>query len=112
VLAEIDKPHKKFKWAAGLSVLFISLMFIAINIVYVSIICLIRRTSNSYCLQAAVIPKSELFSGIDVGARFFQLTIGKAINNPSLSIRFFNGLKAVSGIGNIILVTFTAARGK
>ena len=49
--------------------------------------------------------------GIDVGARFFQLTNGNAIKNDNHTLRFYSGLKALSAIGNIIVATFTAARG-
>lgn len=63
--------------------------------------------------QAAIIPKKELFTagGIDVGARFFQLTIGHAITNPHHLQTFFSMIKAISTMGNIIVITFTAARG-
>jgi hypothetical protein len=63
--------------------------------------------------KAAIIPKKELFTpgGIDVGARFFQLTLGHAITNPRHLQTFFSVIKAVSAMGNIIVVTFTAARG-
>jgi hypothetical protein len=63
--------------------------------------------------QAAIIPKKELFTagGIDVGARFFQLTIGHAITNPLHLQTFFSVIKAISAMGNIIVVTFTVARG-
>jgi hypothetical protein len=63
--------------------------------------------------QAAIIPKKELFTagGIDVGARFFQLTIGHAITNPDHLQTFFSIIKAISAMGNIIVITFTAARG-
>jgi uncharacterized membrane protein len=49
--------------------------------------------------------------GIDVGARFFQLTLGHAITNPKHLQTFFSVIKAISAMGNIIVVTFTAARG-
>jgi hypothetical protein len=78
---------------------------------YVEVTCR-QRSSIAYIInQAAIIPKEELFSGIDVGARFFQLTIGNVIKNDNHTLRFYSGLKAVSAIGNIIVVTFTAARG-
>lgn len=37
VLAEIDQPQRKFKWAAGFGVLFISILYIVVNVVYVSV---------------------------------------------------------------------------
>jgi hypothetical protein len=63
--------------------------------------------------QAAIIPKQELFTpgGIDVGARFFQLTLGHAGLSNSQLQTLWSTLKAISALGNLIVVTFTAARG-
>jgi len=62
------------------------------------------------CAQAAIIPKADLFKpgGIDVGMRFFELTIGRVMGNYQT---FFSILKAISAFGNLVVVTFTAARG-
>ena len=51
--------------------------------------------------QAAIIPKKELFTagGIDVGARFFQLTIGHAITNPASLANLLLGHKGYFGNG-------------
>jgi hypothetical protein len=40
--------------------------------------------------------------------RFFQLTIGRVL--PGYKA-FFSVLKAISAFGNLVVVTFTAARG-
>jgi hypothetical protein len=63
--------------------------------------------------QAAIIPKKELFTpgGIDVGFRFFQLTLGRAGVTNSQLRTLWPTLKAISALGNLIVVTFTAARG-
>jgi len=62
--------------------------------------------------QAAIIPKEELFTyGLDVGARFFQLTLGRAgVSNRQLQ-KIWPAFKAISALGNLIVTTFTAARG-
>ncbi len=63
--------------------------------------------------QAAIIPKKELFTyGLDLGMRFFQLTLGRAgVSDHQLQI-IWPSFKAVSALGNLIVTTFTAARGK
>jgi len=63
---------------------------------------------------AAIIPKKQLFTpgGIDVGGTFFQLTLGHVMTNPAHVKTFFCVLKAICAMGNIIVVTFTTARGK
>jgi hypothetical protein len=63
--------------------------------------------------QALIIPKQELFKpgGIDVGARFFQLTLGHAGLTKSQLNTFWPTIRAFSSLGTLIVVTFTAARG-
>jgi hypothetical protein len=47
----------------------------------------------------------------DVGKRFFQLTLGNVVgNNRNLALS--SSIKAFSAFGNLIVVTFTTARGK
>jgi hypothetical protein len=59
---------------------------------------------------AAVIPKDLLFTkgGIDVGGEFFHRTLG----NTTKVTTIWSVIKAYSAFGNIIVVTFTAARVK
>lgn len=63
--------------------------------------------------QAAVIPKHDLFTrGLDIGMRFFQLTLGRAGLSDRQLQTLWATLKAISALGNLIVTTFTAARGK
>jgi hypothetical protein len=64
-------------------------------------------------IQAALIPKLELFTpgGIDVGMRFMQLTLGRVVTSNSQLQTIWATLKAISAGGNLIVVTFTVARG-
>ncbi len=64
-------------------------------------------------MQAAVVPKHELFTsgGIDVGFRFFQLTLGKVVESRAQLQMIWCSFKATSAMGNIIVVTFVASRG-
>lgn len=63
-------------------------------------------------IQAAVVPQQELFTqGVDIGFRFFQLTLGKVVRSQTQLQTIWSSLKATSALGNIIVVTFVAARG-
>lgn len=64
---------------------------------------------------AAIIPKADLFKaalpgGMDVGGNFFARTLGKVMKSTHVTT-FYCLLKAFSAFGNIVVVTFTAARG-
>jgi hypothetical protein len=39
VLAEIDRPMKKFKYGAGFGVFAVSILFLLVNIIYVRYLC-------------------------------------------------------------------------
>jgi hypothetical protein len=85
-----------------------------VNFIYVSdwvVLGNLRLTSQ---IQAAIIPKEELFTpgGIDVGLRFTHLTLGHTGLNDSQLKTFWTTLKAITVLGNLIVTTFTAARGK
>ncbi|OCK76766.1 hypothetical protein K432DRAFT_305642 [Lepidopterella palustris CBS 459.81] len=97
VISELDQPRKKFPRASFYGILIVAVMFTAVNFIY-----------------AAIIPKHELFTpgGIDVGARFFQLTLGHAGLSKKQLQTLWPVLKSISALGNLIVVTFTAARVK
>ncbi|KAH8649408.1 amino acid permease-domain-containing protein [Tricladium varicosporioides] len=97
VISELDQPRKTFPRASWYGVLTVAILYTAVNMIY-----------------AAIIPKKELFTpgGIDVGTRFFQLTLGRVVTSRTQLQTIFSILKAISAIGNIIVVTFTAARVK
>jgi hypothetical protein len=63
--------------------------------------------------QAAVVPKDVLFNSAekDVGQIFMGLTLGKTGLSANSQETLWAVFKAISALGNLIVVTFTAARG-
>jgi hypothetical protein len=60
-----------------------------------------------------VVPKeSQLNPSSNVALLFFQLTFGTLSKNDDLPERVLSGFLAVSSFGNIVVMTFTAARGQ
>ena len=60
-----------------------------------------------------VVPQEDQFHGIDISQRFFAISMEKLFGTSERNARHvLSGLKAVSSMGNIIVVTFTAARGQ
>ncbi|KUJ09194.1 uncharacterized protein LY89DRAFT_598930 [Mollisia scopiformis] len=98
VISELREPRKTFPRASFIGVLTIVIIYTTLNILF-----------------AAIIPKSELFKlpgGIDVGQRFFDLTLGHVVKNENHLITFYAIIKVISTGGNLIVVTFTTARVK
>ncbi|EFQ31979.1 high-affinity methionine permease [Colletotrichum graminicola M1.001] len=98
VLGEISRPRKKFPIAMRAGVGVVVVLYLTVNICYL-----------------VVVPKDEQ-AQYNVAQRFFQLTFGSlgsadAANNGT-GFRIFNALLAVSSMGNIIVMTYTAARVK
>lgn len=63
--------------------------------------------------QAAIVPKDLLFQkgGVDVGTEFFARTLGNIVIDKGQRKTIFGVLKAISAFGNLIVITFTTARG-
>jgi hypothetical protein len=64
--------------------------------------------------QAALVPHKELFRqdiDVDIGLQFFRRTLGKITVSEAQTVSIFSSFKALSAISNIIVFTFTAARG-
>jgi len=83
-----------------------------VNSAYVSSSYNNANTLIKHPLQMTVVPREEQFAGTDIGQRFFEIAMNSVAGaSPDRAHRVFSGLKAVSALGNIIVVTFTAARG-
>lgn len=78
------------------SVSFVCLLYIAVNICYM-----------------VVVPREMQLdpSGRSVAQSFFRLTFG-SLSNEAIGNRIFNAFLAISSLGNIIVMTYTAARVK
>ncbi|GKT65174.1 high-affinity methionine permease [Colletotrichum tofieldiae] len=94
VLGEISRPRKKFPIAMGAGVGIVVMLYLAVNICYL-----------------VVVPKDEQIQQ-NVAQRFFELTFGTLGSGGDTGVRIFNAFLAVSSMGNIIVMTYTAARVK
>ncbi|GJC84504.1 high-affinity methionine permease [Colletotrichum liriopes] len=94
VLGEISRPRKKFPIAMGAGVGIVVMLYLAVNICYL-----------------VVVPKDEQIEQ-NVAQRFFELTFGTLGSGGDTGVRIFNAFLAVSSMGNIIVMTYTAARVK
>ena len=64
-------------------------------------------------IQFIVVPVKDQLEGDDVAQTFFKYTFG-TISSTSARVapRVFAGFMAISSLGNMIVMTYTAARGK
>lgn len=59
-----------------------------------------------------VVPQEDqLDPEMNVALQFFQLTFGAISSDPTYPSRVLSAFMAVSSFGNIMVMTFTAARG-
>ncbi|GME65406.1 Amino acid/polyamine transporter I [Neofusicoccum parvum] len=94
VLSEIDQPRKKFRKGVLTAVCIMCILYMLVNIAYL-----------------IVVDKNDpaLLDGADVSELFFKNTLDFGEN---VAPRVLNAFMAISGLGNIIVMTFTAARVK
>ncbi|CRK38673.1 hypothetical protein BN1708_007854 [Verticillium longisporum] len=96
VLGEISRPRKKFPRAMSTGVGIVLVLYLAVNLSYM-----------------VVVPKfDQIHVDRSVAEQFFDLTLGHLDGGRDTGLRIFNGLLAVSSLGNIIVMTYTAARVK
>jgi amino acid transporter len=96
VLGEIGRPHRKFPIGLGVSVGIVSALYVAVNICY-----------------WVVVPQFVVNSGVNIAEAFFTLTLGSLSSNPrEWGRRISSAFVAVSALGNIIVMTYTASRVK
>ncbi|SPO05464.1 related to high affinity methionine permease [Cephalotrichum gorgonifer] len=93
VLGEIKRPRRTYpiSMLAGISI--VAVLYMAVNICYM-----------------VVVPK-EMQLGGNVAQAFFQRTFG-GLGNNNVGERVLNAFLAVSSLGNIIVMTYTASRMK
>ncbi|KAF9869677.1 high affinity methionine permease [Colletotrichum karsti] len=94
VLGEISRPRKKFPIAMGTGVGIVVILYLAVNICYM------------------VVVPAEAQKNENVAQQFFELTFGKLGADSQIGARIFNAFLAISSMGNIIVMTYTAARVK
>jgi hypothetical protein len=69
------------------------------------------RVSNADFVKMVVVPK-ELQLNNNVALLFFKSTFGTLSKNDDLPERILSAFMAISSFGNIVVMTFTAARGE
>ncbi|KAJ9608442.1 hypothetical protein H2200_007430 [Cladophialophora chaetospira] len=95
VLGEIARPHRTYAIAMTASVSIVCVLYMAVNISYM-----------------VVVPKELQVEGASVAESFFQLTYGALSPDDNTGARVFSAFLAISSLGNIIVMTYTAARVK
>ncbi|KIW62550.1 hypothetical protein, variant 1 [Phialophora macrospora] len=95
VLGEISRPHRTYPIAMAASVSIVGVLYMAVNVSYM-----------------VVVPKQMQIDGASVAESFFRLTYGALAQDDNTGARIFSAFLAISSLGNIIVMTYTAARVK
>ncbi|KAM0232655.1 hypothetical protein ACHAP5_010662 [Fusarium lateritium] len=93
VMGEISRPRRKHPIAMMLGVGIAILLYMAVNVSYM-----------------VVVPRNAQIN-TNVAQEFFERTLGSLTENET-GKRIFNAFLAISSMGNIIVMTYTAARVK
>ncbi|PKS10922.1 hypothetical protein jhhlp_002680 [Lomentospora prolificans] len=93
VLGEIKRPRRTFPLGMMTAISIISVLYMSVNICYM-----------------VVVPKEAQIQG-NMAQQFFQRTFG-VLGNSETGERVLNAFLAISSLGNIIVMTYTASRMK
>ncbi|KAK2748441.1 hypothetical protein FQN55_004380 [Onygenales sp. PD_40] len=97
VLGEIAKPRQTFPMSMAIPVAIVGVLYMAVNVSYMSIVPW----------------HDQINSDINIAERFFKLTFGSLLPpDNNTSNRILNAFLAISSFGNIVVMTYTAARVK
>jgi amino acid transporter len=99
VMGEVDDPRRRYKWPAFFAVVIVSLLYLLVNIAYFVVVPV--RDFNETAITS------------NVAHEFFDLTLG-SLSSPwaPKASRILSAFMAISSLGNIIVMTYTAARVK
>jgi hypothetical protein len=93
----------------------VCILYLLVNVAYVSTRHDLREAISmytDYSLKMVVVPKEQqLNPSNNVALLFFQLTFGSISNDNDQPKRILSAFMAISSFGNIVVMTFTAARG-
>ncbi|SPN98972.1 related to high affinity methionine permease [Cephalotrichum gorgonifer] len=95
VLGEVNRPRKTYPISMMTGALVIAVLYMAVNV----------------CYMVVVPMEDQVRVRTNVAEEFFKLTYG-ALGNEDTGVRIFNAFLAISSLGNLIVMTFTAARMK
>ncbi|KAK0627976.1 amino acid permease-domain-containing protein [Immersiella caudata] len=104
VLGEVARPRRTFPRAAFIAMGLISVLYMAVNVSYMAVV-------TAYEQQIGEILEGSC-PNQDVQPVVALLFFKKAIPSGTTPDRVFNALLALSSFGNIIVMTYTAARMK
>ncbi|KAK4445409.1 amino acid permease-domain-containing protein [Podospora aff. communis PSN243] len=108
VLGEVARPRRTFPRAAFSAMTIISVLYMAVNVSYMAVVTAyeqqIGQVLDNTCPDNASLPVAPEV----VALLFFK----KAFPSSKTPNRVFNALLALSSFGNIIVMTYTAARMK
>jgi amino acid transporter len=97
VLGEISRPHRKFPIALGLSASIVSVLYVAVNV----------------CYWAVVPQYIAAKPNQNIAEAFFTITLGSLRpDDPYFGKRIACAFIAVSALGNVIVMSYTATRVK
>ena len=107
VLSEVSQPKRRFAKATIGTMILIAVLFILANAAYVS-----QVEQNKFTLltsvQLCAVPREQITdTELDMANIFFRQVFGGEI-----APRVMSGIIAFSIAGNIVVMTFTASRGK
>jgi amino acid transporter len=96
VLGEIGTPRRKFPWGTGIGVAIVTVLYLLVNVAYM-----------------IVVPKETQINTKDsVALEFFKVTLGLVDPKDPTPQRVLAAFMAISSFGNIMVMTFVAARVK
>jgi amino acid transporter len=102
VLGEISQPHKKRPIGLGLASGLVCVLYLAVNICYWAVVP-----------REMMLPQPNGAPPPTIAEAFFTLTLGHInTNDPYLGKRFANALAAISALGNIVVMMYSATRVK
>jgi len=102
VLGEISQPHRKLPIGLGVSSGLVCVLYLAVNICYWAVVP-----------QQMMLPQANGATPPTIAEAFFTLTLGFLDpNDPYLGKRIANVMTALSALGNIVVMMYSATRVK
>lgn len=100
VMGEVDDPRRRYKWPAFSAVAIVSVLYLLVNISFFIVVPAADMTSN-FAITS------------NVSHRFFELTLGSLNSSwAPKAPQMLSAFMAISSLGNIVVMTYTAARVK
>jgi len=95
VLGEIATPRRKFPLGTGIGVAIVCFLYLMVNVAYM-----------------IVVPEDLQVTSSNVALEFFAATLGQVNPENTSPTRILSAFMAISSFGNIMVMTFVAARVK